>query len=357
LKNYKKILIVHTAFIGDIVLITPLIRETNFFFPEATVDVLVVPETKGVLVNNPHIGEIITFNKRKNKIKAFVQTLKILRKKNYELAILPHSSSTTIYLMLFGGIAQRLGFNRRHAAKYLTMKVPYVNGQNWHVTKKNLNLLSVFGQEDFILQTEVFPSQQDFEKADSVLNKISQNQSPVIVVAPGSVRNTKKWPERHYKALTKMLAQNKYNLVFIGSKAEFVLCKNIIESATVDALNLAGKTTILESAAIIQRSDLIVCNDSATLHLANAVKTDVFTFFGPTVTDFGFFPYRKGDQVFEVDVNCRPCGYHGGKQCPLEHHRCMKEIQPEFVLNSIQKKLGPEKAKNNKIDYKTIKIF
>ena len=340
LTNFKKILIVHTAYLGDVVLVTPLIRETKRMFPSAIVDVLVIPETKDVLTNNPHIRKIITFNKRKNKFKAFVQTLKVLRKEKYDLAVLPHSSSTTIYLMLFAGIPQRIGFNRRHAADYLTMKVPYVNGQNWHFTQKSLHLLSVFGEQQFDLQTELFPSKPDIDKAASYLSKLPQNNRPVIVLAPGSVRSTKKWPEKHYIVLTKMLGIYKYNLVFVGSKDEFLLCKNIIEYAEVDALNLAGETTILESAAIIQKSDLMVCNDSATLHIANAVQTDVFAFFGPTVTDFGFFPFRKGDHVFELDMDCRPCGSHGGKKCPLEHHKCMVDIFPEQVFGEIQKKFN-----------------
>ena len=359
LENFKKILIVNTAYIGDVVLVTPLIRETKRMFPSAKVDVLVIPETKGVLLNNPHIRKIVTFNKRKNKFKAFIQTLKVLRKEKYEIAILPHSSSTTIYLMLLSGISQRIGFNRRHAADYLTMKVPYVNGRNWHVTQKNLHLLSVFRDQNFDLQTEIFPSEADNDKADSYLSKLPQKKRPVIVLAPGSVRPTKKWPEKNYIVLTRMLGINKYNLVFVGSKDEFLICKNIIESADVYALNLAGETTILESAAIVQKSDLMICNDSASLHIANAVKTDVFAFFGPTVTAFGFFPFRKNDHIFELDMNCRPCGAHGGKKCPLGHHKCMEDISPEQVLGEIQRKFNQVNYTNTRktsIQYKETKL-
>ncbi len=345
LTNFKKILIVHTAYLGDVVLVTPLIRETKRMFPSAIIDVLVIPETKDVLLNNPHIRKIVTFNKRKNKFKAFIQTLKVLRKEKYDLAVLPHSSSTTIYLMLLAGIPQRIGFNRRHAADYLTMKVPYVNGRNWHVTKKNLHLLSVFGERSFDLQTEMFPSELDRKKADAILSELPHKNRPVIVIAPGSVRATKKWPEKHFFVLTRILEIYKYNLVFIGSKNEFSLCKHIIDSAEVDAINIAGKTTILESAAVIQLSDLMVSNDSATLHIANAVQTDVFAFFGPTVTDFGFFPFRKGDHVFELNMDCRPCGYHGGKKCPLKHHKCMEDILPEQVFGEIQRKFNETEIK------------
>jgi len=338
--HFKKILIVQTAFIGDVVLITPLIRETKNTFPSALIDVLVIPQTKDVLVNNPHIRRIITFDKRKNKLNAFIKTVRILRKQNYDLAILPHSSVPTIYLMLLSGIATRVGFDRGHAAKYLTMKVPYVNGQNWHVTQKNLHLLNLFSKRQFDIQTEIFPSERDKKKADSYLSKLPQKNRPVIAIAPGSVRNTKKWPEKHYIELTRLLGNAKFNIIFIGSKDEFSLCKNIIESANVPAINLAGKTSIIESAAVIQKCDLMVCNDSAALHIANAVQTDVFAFFGPTVTDFGFFPFRKGDHVFELDMDCRPCGSHGGKKCPSGHHKCMEDITPSHVCKIIQQEFN-----------------
>lgn len=336
--NFKKILIVHTAFLGDVVLITPLIRETNNIFPSAMIDTLVIPQTKGVLLNNPHLRKIITFDKRNNKLKAFVQTVNKLRKQNYDLAILPHSSVTTIFLMLLSGIPRRIGFDRGIAANFLTMKVPYVNGENWHVTKKNLHLLSVFSRKEFNLQTEMYPSESDRKTAVSYLSQFTQTNQSVITIAPGSVHNTKKWPEKHYIELTRMLGEAGYNLIFIGSKSEFILCESIIESAGVKALNLAGATSILESAAIIQKSNLMVCNDSGAMHIANAVQTDVIAFFGPTVPAFGFFPFRKMDHIFELDMNCRPCGNHGGKKCPLDHHHCMQNILPFHVFNHIQKK-------------------
>jgi len=82
--------------------------------------------------------------------------------------------------------------------------------------------------------------------------------------------------------------------------------------------------------------DLVVCNDSAPLHMANAVKTDVFAFFGPTVQKFGCYPYRNGDKMLEVELDCRPCGKHGGNQCPLNHHRCMLDVKPEAVYEEIK---------------------
>lgn len=334
--SYQRILMIQTAFVGDVILITPLIRATKALFPDAEIDVAVVPQSQGVLVNNPYIRKIIPFDKRKNKLVAFWRTVRVLRENKYDLAISPHSSTTTAFLMLFGGVKTRLGFDRGVAARLLTHKVPHLN--NVHKIEKNLHLLSVFSDRKFSLQTELFPDEAKMTRARTIIEPRHFQDQPIIAVAPGSVWFTKRWPAEHYIKLTQLLFQARFNLIFIGAGDERELCQHIIQQAGAVAINLAGKTDVLESAAVIAHCDLIICNDSGALHIANAMKTDVMAFFGPTVPSFGYFPYRDNDLVFERDLECRPCGSHGGKQCPLGHHRCMKEIRPEMVFKKVVEK-------------------
>lgn len=333
---YTKILIVQTAFLGDVILVTPMIRAVKQLYPAATIDALVIPQTQQVLQNNPHLRSVILFDKRKNKFSAFWKTLRSLRKNKYDLAISPHSSLTTVLLLFLAGIKERVGFDDRRTSVLFTRKVPFL--KNVHRIQKNLHLLSVFGDKQFELQTEIFPSEQDWKRADEWLSQVPFPGKPFIAVAPGSVWNTKRWTKEHYITLTKLLFAEQFNLVFIGAKDERDLCQDIIESADVQALNLAGKTSLLESAAIIARCKLMICNDSGALHIANAMQVDVFAFFGPTVKSIGYFPFRPNDVVFEREMDCRPCGKHGSKECPLGHHKCMKDILPEEVFEVIRKR-------------------
>ncbi len=335
--NYKKILIIQTAFLGDVILITPLIKATRKLFPEALIDVLVIPQTKEVLQNNPYINKILTFDKRTNKAGAFITTLRNLRSSHYDLAIAPHSSTTTAWLMALAGIPQRLGFDRWHASKYLTLKVKHCDDRGWHKVQKLLHLLSVFGNQNFDRQTELFPTEAMKTKAGHLIEECPFAGRPLISIAPGSVWFTKRWPQEYYSELSKRLFEKKFNLIFIGASNERALCEQIIKTAGIEALNLAGKTSTLESAAVLQKCDLLICNDSAPLHMANAVQTPVFAFFGPTVQSIGYFPFGKDDFVFERDLDCRPCGSHGGEKCPLGHFRCMRDIQPAQVLVKILK--------------------
>ncbi|MBI9072009.1 MAG: lipopolysaccharide heptosyltransferase II [Melioribacteraceae bacterium] len=334
-EEVKRVLVIQTAFIGDVILITPLIRGLKKVFPSAKIDVMVIPQTSEILDNNPNINQVILFDKRSNKIKAFIKIAKVLRKNKYDIAISPHSSLTTALLMFVSDIPARIGFARWSAQYFLTHKLTHI--KNTFKIKKNLHLLSPFSDEEFSIQTELFFREGMKLKADLLLSEFDSDVKKIIAVAPGSMWFTKRWPLEFYKELVSKLSKNNYGIVFIGSKAEHQICEEVAPGKKF--INLSGKLNLLESAAVINKCDLMVCNDSGAMHLANAVKTDVFVFFGPTVQRIGYSPIGKNDVVFETELECRPCGSHGSKKCPLKHFNCMRSIEPEFVYNQIIKKL------------------
>jgi len=331
-----KILIVQTAFIGDVIIITPLIRAIKELYPGALVDVMVIPQTGSILENNPYINNVLLFDKRKNKITAFIKTLLRLRKEKYQIIFTPHSSMTTALLIYSAGIPTRVGFDRWSSRKYLTHKVPHIEGI--HKTRKILELLKPFSEKTFSNQTELFPSAIAQQKAHKSIAELKTKTNKLIALAPGSVWFTKKWPTEHYKILAEELVQNNFGIILIGSKEEMAICNEVLPNK--NGINLAGKFSLLESAALVKECDLMICNDSGGLHIANAMETDLFAFFGPTVQSSGYFPFRENDFVFDREMECRPCGSHGGKSCHLKHHECMKKIYPEEVLKKVLEKFG-----------------
>lgn len=182
----------------------------------------------------------------------------------------------------------------------------------------------------------IFLLSQKNEIAKSLQKKgLKLTDKKMVAIAPGSVWFTKRWPNNYYKELASELANSGYFIVLTGSRNEQYLCEEI--KPIRNSVNFSGKLSILESAELIRRCEFIICNDSGALHIANAVKTKVYTFFGPTVKTIGYAPFRKNDHVFETELKCRPCGSHGGKSCPEKHHNCMRKITPELVLSKIQK--------------------
>ncbi len=336
INKINKVLIVQTAFIGDVILITPLIRESKKIFSNSLIDVMVIPQTSNILENNPHINSIILFDKRNNKLKSFFRTLKLVRKNKYDLVLSPHSSFTTALIIWLASIPTRIGFARWAAQYFLTHRLPHP--ENILKIKKNLNMLSYFSKEKLSIQTEIFPTKEMFSKADNILLGMKKVTNKIIAVAPGSNWFTKRWPIEYYKTLVEYLNNQNYGIIFIGSKEERDICEEI---KPIDKfVNTAGELSLLQSAAVISKCDLIVCNDSGAMHIANAVKTDVFVFFGPTVEKIGYFPIGVNDKVFQTDLECRPCSSHGGNKCPLEHFNCMRILEPKMVLKEIENKFN-----------------
>lgn len=331
-----RILIVQTAFIGDVILITPLIRAVRELYPEAVIDVMVVPSAAKLLENNPHLNEVLSFAKHHNPAAEMLKTVRLLKSRHYDLAISPHSSGRTHLLLRLAKIPLRIGFDRGPAPFLLTAKIKHPS--NMHKINKNLALLKMLSPRDFSMQSELFPSAENIDNATRLLSKLGTAKK--IAVAPGSIWTTKCWPLEHYTLLTSKLVAMGYAIVLIGGDGDWEKCdriERVIRNDNPEALllNLAGKTDLLESAAVIGKCDLMICNDSGALHIANAMQTRVFAFFGPTVTSIGYYPYREGDRVFEISLVCRPCGSHGGHECPRGHHACMQQISVNSVYDAV----------------------
>ncbi len=334
-----KILVVQTALIGDVILLTPLIDALKKLYPEAEIDVLVNRNYASVLHNNPSIHSILTISKKKpEKLASLASVFSQIRARKYGLAISAHRSFTTAHMLLLAEIRYRIGFGAGLSGRFYNIRVPWQKGMRR--VDKNLSLLHPLTDRKFPIQAKLYPSSEDTRFAINLVEE--NNQQRFIALAPGSMSFTKRWPTDYYSNLAKRLGDSGFKLIFLGSKSEREDCEEIIEEAGIEAINLAGNTSILRAASVISVCDLLVCNDSGLMHVANAMGTPVVTFFGPTVASLGYTPYGKNDKIFEIDLDCRPCGKHGGKSCPLGHHKCMREIEPETVFPYIMEHYGTQ---------------
>ena len=334
--NIQKILVIQTAFLGDVILATPVIKAIKQTFPGAEVHTLTIPGTSMIFQYNPYVTRRLVFDKKKpfKKLTEFLKLISILRANQYEIAFSIQSSMTSALLMYFSRIPLRVGFERQ---KLLT--IPISEKRGLHTRERYLRLISPFSRKSFNSQTQIFWSTKEEQKVTAILRQFQPSNTMLLGIAPGSVWFTKRWPQDYFVSLLKMLANENISIFLIGGPDDRQLCQKIINQAQTPTINLAGELNILESAAFISKLDLMVTNDSAPLHLANAVKTDVIAIFGPTVKEFGFYPFRENDSVLEINLDCRPCSKHGGRRCPERHFRCMREITPEMVYGEIITKL------------------
>lgn len=342
----KKILIIQTAFLGDVVLTLPLLSAAARLFPSAKIDFLAIPAAANVVQTHPDLHSLVVYDKRGSDrgISGLFSLIKKLRKCRYGLALVPHRSFRSAFLAFAAGIPVRVGFSASAGRRLLTHIVPYERKKSLHEAERNLGLLSLFGEKMPSLPPRVFVDENDRATVDNFLRvrKIFRTD-PLIALAPGSVWATKRWLPERYAELASRFTSDGKTVILIGGKDDRELCDKILLMSKKAGHNAAGMLTPRESAELIRRCRLLVTNDSAPLHLANAVKTPVVAIFGPTVSDFGFFPRGVEDRLVEINgLTCRPCGIHGGTKCPIGTFECMKNISVPQVMKAIGEVLGEE---------------
>lgn len=335
----EKILIVQTAFLGDVILTTPLLKAAKKLHPQSLLSFILIPQTREVLAHNPLVAEIILYDKRK-KEKAFTNFLSLVREirsKGFTKAIIPHRSLRSASLCYLAKIPQRIGFDKSAGSFLFTRRVKYQTGL--HEIERNLSLLGDFPsnhRQDFL--PELFPVEDDFAKAEQLLeNNGLDTGDTLVAMAPGSVWATKRWlPQRFAQVADLLIKGAKARIVFVGSNEDEKLCHHISKMMEGKSIIAAGRMSFLQSAALISKCDVILSNDSAPVHMAVAMGTPVVEIYGSTVPEFGFAPRGDKNVIIQKSLYCRPCGIHGKNKCPEKHFRCMNEITTQEVFKAVR---------------------
>ena len=320
-------LVIQTSFLGDMVLTTPLIAHLATSEP---VDVVATPAAAALLANNPHVRQTIEYDKRgaDRGVGGFMRLARRLRAGRYSAAYLAQGSVRSGALAAVSGIRERVGFSTSAGRRFYTVRVPYI--ENTHHAARLLSLATREPERDVsraALRPRLYPGSPERAAVDQVLGAVAGES--LVVLAPGSVWATKRWP--YYADLARAIG-NLARVVVIGADADRPLAEDITGATKGQAVDATGKLSLLGSAELIGRAAVIVTNDSAPLHLASAMNTPTIAVFGPTVPEFGFGPLADSSAVVgRDDLACRPCDRHGPQKCPLGHWRCMREISPEQV--------------------------
>jgi heptosyltransferase II len=340
---FKKILILHTAFIGDIVLALPMVQKLRAAYPRASITFIATPRVVPVLENHEAINKILPFDKR-GKDEGLGGIFRIaaqIKNAGYDLAVIPHRSLRSALVGFLSRVPVRIGFENGNWSWLMTHTVRYPKDK--HEIDRNLALLQPLGIKPAGDEApHLYPSDEDKKIVDRFLflyesASTTLKQQPLVALAPGSVWNTKRWIREHFINVGRALTKEGVFVVLLGGKEDTELCDRIANFISgPKVLNATGRLTLLQSAELIRRCSVLVTNDSAPMHLAAGVGTPVVAVFGPTVPAFGFAPRGTRDVVVGVEgLTCRPCSIHGGEKCPIETFVCMKNLKPETVLEKV----------------------
>jgi lipopolysaccharide heptosyltransferase II len=164
-----------------------------------------------------------------------------------------------------------------------------------------------------------------------------EHEANIVALAPGAAHATKRWPLEHWHSLVARNLESGSAVVIVGGSDDAGLGASLAKLGSGRVLNAAGRFGLQGTGALLQRARVLVSGDTGVMHMATAVGTPVVSLFGPTVEAFGFFPYTRQASVLELPLPCRPCTTQGSSRCPLGHHRCMIDIQPAVVYETLRR--------------------
>jgi len=334
--EYKRILIVRTDRIGDVLLSTPVIRAVRENYPCAFIALMVSPYTKEIVEGNTYLDEVILYDKD-GKHKSWASSVKFARnlgKRKFDVAIILHPTNRAHLIIYLAGIPKRVGYDKKFGFT-LTDKIPHTKqlGEK-HELEYNLDLLKCLKIETkdkslfMPIKAESERWAEDFVKSERI--KIDDK---LLVINPAASCPSKIWPsERFAEAADKLAQKYGFKILVVSGPRDLALAEKVIKKISSPVISLAGKISLSQLASLLKRAALFISNDSGPVHIASAVGTPVISIFGrkqPGLSPKRWGPVGLKDRVLHKDIGCIECLAHNCKK----EFACLKAISVDDVIS------------------------
>ncbi len=327
----QRILVIQTAFVGDVVLATGILEKLHTTIPDAQIDFMVRLGNESLFQEHPYLHKLWVWNKKKAKYLHLLKLLFQIRQERYDKVINIQRYAATGLLTVLSGAKVTIGFDKNPLSFLYTQKIIHTIGEiSLHETERNQQLIQSF-TDSVAAKPRLYPSAKDEAKV------VDYKLQPYICIAPASVWFTKQFPADKWIQFIHGLPENS-RVYLLGSLEDFDLCEEIQSQCShLNVVTLAGKLSFLQSAALMKDAKMNYVNDSAPMHLASSVNAPVTTVYCSTIPAFGFGPLSDKRFIVEIQekLDCRPCGLHGLKACPLGHFNCANHIEDQQLWGTL----------------------
>ncbi len=331
----RRILIIEPNWLGDILFTTPAIRALREKNTEAFIACMVHPRCAQLLEDNPGINEIILFDEKSlnRSILSKIIFIKKLRRYRFDTVISFQRSMTRMLIAYLSGISRRAGYYTKKRSWLLTDKVS-LKDPNVHRVEYFLDIIRALGIDTDKRDYQFNIPEDIAEKTDNILQDAGIGiDDKLIVLNPGGNWPPKRWPKENYaKACKELDRLYRKKIVLTGALKDKELAEEIIRLSSTRAINMCGRTTLKELAAIMRRASLVIANDSGPMHIAVSQKAPTIAIFGPTSKEITG-PYGESGRyiVLQKQTGCEiPC------YAECEDYRCMDAVKVDDVIQAAK---------------------
>jgi len=313
------------------ILSTPVIKGVKKLYPKAQLSIMTTPVSRGLLLSDPLLDEIIVFDKRGNEkgLSGIMKKAREIKAKGFNLVFSLHRSYRTSLMLFLARIPVRIGFCDAKLAFLYTQARPRVMGK--HAVISNLSIL--FHQMDELeLDSRMNLSPPEYTALDpKTVSLITTLSDRYAVLAPGSAWKTKQWNAQGFIETGHYLKEQGIDVVLMGGPEDVLVCRQINDA--IDVLDLSGKLPLSDTMYVVKNSRILICNDSMALHMGSALKIPTIVIFCATSPSFGFGPWKNEYSAIVEDesLECKPCKRHGGMSCPQTTEACMKVSSQKVI--------------------------
>jgi len=335
-KEIRRVVVRGTNWVGDAVMTVPALRALRRVLPEAKITLVIRPGVRGLFADADFVDELLVYDRR-NIFSVFGQ-VRDWKKANFDLALLFQNAFEAALIPFLAGVPLRLGYASESRQALLTHPLAL---PDWRSSRHEVfyYLYLVTALEQLLYNTssicEADPdtslelSTARRQEAAQLLQAHGLNtERSIVAICPGSINSrAKRWPAESFAKLADKLLNERRQVVFVGSKAEEDVSREVTSKMRQKPVVLTGKTTIDQVTSILGLVDLLVTNDTGPAHIAAALGRPTLVIFGPT-NPLTTRPFSGQAEILRHPPDCAPCML---RDCPIDH-RCMTAISVEEVL-------------------------
>lgn len=330
---YNRILIIKPGAMGDLLHLTPTIRELRKRFPQARIDMLVGNRASIELFrHHPHIADILVFDRKgeHSSFSALRALWKQISSRSYDLVINFQRSNLKTWFLTSAALPCRMLVY--HKTRTGTV----------HAVADHLKTVASLGISAERSELELYLSTEDRHYAAELFASRGLDKHPVVALNPGASHPVNRWSTARFAALADRVS-NELNaaVIIVGGPGDTPLAHEIDSQSRSHPLILTGTTTLLQLGAVLEKSAVLVSGDTGPMHMATAMRTPVIALFGaadPARTG----PTGSGNRIIQAaGLDCVPCR---SRKCGNSRYlECMERITVDDVFEAIKKMLDQRK--------------